>query len=87
MRFMKKENMEKDKSEKRAKCGYVPPFVEVHGAVPHNLLGISLYGDHYRADDDTDGTSDHARADEDGGVITNAKILGREFSFSDVWEE
>ena len=79
--------MDKKEWEKKAKCLYVPPQIEAHEAVPHNLLGISLYGDHYRADDDTDGSSDHDRGDEDGGVITNAKILGREFSFSDLWEE
>ena len=75
--------MEKEKT----KCVYVPPKIEVHAVESHPLLGISLYGDHYRADDDTDGSSDHDRADEDGPVITNAKILGREFSFSDLWEE
>ena len=82
--------MEKDKKEweKKAKCVYVPPKVEVHAAAPGRLLGTSFYtSDHNSGesqDDDNDHNSGHNEGIEYGA---KAVILGQEFSFSDLWEE
>ena len=81
--------MEKDKKEweKKAKCVYVPPRVEVHAATPGRLLGTSFFGQAGEGEaqnDDNDHNSGHLNPVESGAKQV---ILGQEFSFSDLWEE
>ena len=76
--------MKEIKEKERARTVYVPPRIEVHETVPGRLMGTSFYGNHGNGVDDDD--SNHHSAGDDG-FITGAKILGRDFSFSDVWEE
>ena len=82
--------MDKDKKEweKKAKCVYVPPKVEVYEAAPNHLMGTSFIGEAGGGVNKDDDRSEHERG-LDGGVEYGAKavILGQEFSFSDLWEE
>ena len=81
--------MDKDKKEweKKAKCVYVPPQIEVYEAVPGRLLGTSFWGTHADGDENY-GDNDHAPGNLNP-VESGAKavILGQDFSFSDLWEE
>ena len=82
--------MKKQKEKGMARRVYVTPRVEVHPAEPSALLaGTTIFtGTH------EDGSLEHSTGGthDDGvgeGIVTGAKqmILGREFSFSDLWEE
>ena len=84
--------MKKDKKEweKKAKCIYAPPCIEVYAAEPSDLMATTNYeGDHQQGDVEGYDASDHQRGDLDpgGGAGAKAMILGQEFSFSDLWEE
>ena len=95
---MKKEQMEQDT---RAKCAYAPPHVEIYAAEPGALLAgtTTIGGGAGGGIDDNIAGGGAGQAGEDPGIgdappdgSTNfgggaAKILGREFSFSDVWED
>ena len=82
--------MEKDKKEweKKARCAYAPPCIEVYQTAPNHLLGTSFYTFEHNPGIGKDGDSDH-HSGSDGGIEYGAKavILGHEFSFSDLWEE
>ena len=80
----------KQREQEWARNAYVPPRIEVHGAAPTQLMGTSFYSDGHNAGNDPDDDSDHTPGDlviSGGNTSNGAKILGREFNFSDVWEE
>ncbi len=84
--------MDKDKKEweKKAKCVYAPPLIEVYAAEPSDLMATTIFdGDHLQGNIEGYDESDHIRGDFDpgGGAGAKAMILGQEFSFSDLWEE
>ena len=87
---MKKETMEKQ--EERARTVYTPPRAEVYEAKPDRLMGnTSFYSEGHNIADGPDDNSDHTPGNlilPTGSDSSNgAKILGWEFSFSDLWEE
>ena len=85
--------MEKGQKEKRAKCVYVPPKIEMYAADSGRLLGTSFYTDEHNPGNEPDGSSDHTPGDlvisggTSSGNGAKQMILGQEFSFSDLWEE
>lgn len=91
----------KAKEKERARCVYVPPKVEVYAAEISELLaGTTVFGGthgdglddnglsgtHGNGLDDNGGSGLHIGGGDDGTVV-GAKILGREFSFSNLWED
>ena len=80
--------MKENKEKERARCVYVPPRTDVyHTEASQILAGTTEFGgthDDGELDYKTGGSAGSGTGD---GVITGAKILGRNFSFSDVWEE
>ena len=87
--------MDKDKKEweKKAKCVYDPPKIEVHATAPGRLLGTSFYTDEHSPGNEPDGSSDHTPGNliipggDSSGNGAKQMILGQEFSFSDLWDE
>ena len=57
--------MDKKEWEKKAKCVYAPPRVEVYAADLCRPLASSPFdGDHIQGSDDTDGLADHIRGSD-----------------------
>ena len=71
------------KGQERAKSAYVPPRMEVHFAEPGSLLAGTNPPTPVPVENEFGGT--HKRGELQTTI--SAKILDREFSFSDVWEE
>ena len=85
--------MDKGQMENERKTGndYVPPKIEVYTTEGSTLLaGTTIFEACTHEDGNTDILSTDGggtHADGRNTVVTGAKILGREFNFSDVWEE
>jgi len=94
----KEKKEQKGQDERRAKCYYVPPRIEVYTSVLNALLAGSWFvGGHDPAiggNGDLDGGGDHqpgigGNGDFEAKVIILGQefsFLGQEFSFADPWE-